>query len=169
MGAAYSGAADFGKFSAVVGAIFATLIALFIGGIGVYFIIEGLRRSKNTTGTIEESDCQTKTDESKTCKITVDYTSGQPSKMCKQKFTVQDESKFTKGKKVQVFFDPKDPCDSGSLETYEDSVIIGSILIVVAGIILLISWVVVYLTFKYKFFAAAEGVGTVLDAFTPQF
>lgn len=162
MGAAYSGAADFGKFSAIIGAIIGTLIALFIGGIGVYFIIEGHRRTKNTTGTITESDCQTKTDESKTCKITVEYTSGQPSKMCTQKFTVQDESQFTKGKKVQVFFDPKEPCDSGSLETYEDSVFIGSILIVVAGILILINWVVVYLVFEYKFFAAAEGVGTAV-------
>lgn len=164
MGAVYSGAADFGKFSAIISAIFATLIALFIGGIGVYFIVEGFRRSKNTTGTITDSDCKSKTDENKTCKITVDYTSGQPSKMCKQKFTVQDESKFTKGKKVKVFFDPKDPCDSGSLETHKETLIIGAILIGVAGIILLISWVVVYLTFKFKFFAAAEGAGTALDA-----
>lgn len=163
VGAVYTGAADFGKFSAILGGIFGTLIALFIGGIGIYFIIEANRRTKTASGTITESNCQTKTDESKTCMITVAYTSNQPSKMCTQKFTVQDESQFTKGKKVKVFFDSKDPCGSGSLESQKNANIVGAALIVAAAIILLIVWLVVYLAFEYKFFAAAEGVGTVVD------
>ena len=162
----YSTTAQFGRFSAIVSGIIGTLIALIIGGFGIYILIESSRRTKSVTGTITESTCKNTTpdkSEGTSCEITVEYTSGQPSKMCMEKFSVANSAIYEKGKKVTVFYDPSDPCGSGSLESRSDGRIIGIMLIVIALIFILIVWLVVWATQKYKFFAAAEGVGTVIS------
>ena len=166
VGTVYSGAASFGKFSAIISGVIGTLIALIIGGFGVYIIVESSRRTKNVMGTITESTCKNTTPDQKagkSCEITVAYTSGQPSKMCTKKFAVADEVIYEKGKKVTVFYDPSNACGTGSLESRSTDNILGIMLIGVAIIFIIIVWLVVYLTQEYKFFAAAEGVGTAIS------
>lgn len=166
VGMIYTGAASFGRLSAIISGVIGTLIALIIGGFGVYIIVESSRRTKNVTGTITESTCENTTadkKEGKSCNITVEYTSGQPSKMCTRKFAVADEVIYEKGKKVTIYYDPSNACGTGSLESRSTDNILGIVLIGFAIVFIIIVWLVVYLTQKYKFFAAAEGVGTVFS------
>ena len=165
VGTVYSGAAEFGRISAIISGVIGTLIALIIGGLGIYIIVEASRRTKSVTGTITESNCGNITpdkSEGTSCEITVEYTNKQPSNMCMKKFSVPDRGAFEKGKKVTIFYDPSDPCGSGSLETRTDDSILGIMLIVTAVVFIIIVWLVVWLTQRYKFFAAAEGVATVV-------
>lgn len=166
VGMVYTGAASFGRFSAIISGVIGTLIALIIGGFGVYIIVESSRRTKSVTGTVTESTCENTTPdkkEGKTCEITVEYTSGQPSKMCMRNFAVPDEVIYEKGKKVTVYYDPSNACGTGSLESRSTDNILGIMLIGVAIVFIVIVWLIVYLTQEYKFFAAAEGVGTVIS------
>nr|QBK92162.1 MAG: protein of unknown function DUF3592 [Pithovirus LCPAC304] len=159
----YSGASDFGKFSAIVSGVIGTLFALIFVGFGIYLIVEALRRTKTTQGKITLTKCPKTTDQNRVCDITVSYTSDQPSKMCTAQFTVEDEPKFAKGKEVTVFLDPSEPCVSGSLESQKQDSILGIVLLAGGLLFICILWLIVYLTYKYKFFAASEGVGTVLQ------
>ena len=58
--AVYSGASDFGKFTATIGGIIGTLIGIIIIGIGIYLVIEGLKRTSQTKGDITKSKCTSK-------------------------------------------------------------------------------------------------------------
>lgn len=165
VGAVYSGAATFGKFSAIVGGIIGTLIALIIGGFGIYIIVESLRRTMSIRAKITKSTCGGSSS-SNQCEITVAYpdnsSNSDSNAMCSKVFTVDNNSKYEEGKSVIVYYDPSDPCNTGSLDSQEQNAIVGGIMIFVALFIIIIVWLVVYLTYKYKFFAAAEGVGTVI-------
>jgi len=158
----YSGASDFGKFSAIIGGIIGTLIGLIFIGMGSYIIYEASRRTQSVQGKITDSKCESTTSQNRQCMITVSYTTSQPSQMCTGSFSVQDENRFDKGNTITIFYDPSDPCNTGSLESREQDTIIGIILIVIGLFLIFIVWLVVYLTYKYKFFAAAEGVGTAI-------
>jgi len=166
IGEIYSGAAEFGRVSAIISGVIGTLIALIIGGFGIYIFVEAFRRTKSVSGTITESNCRNITPDKSagtSCEITVEYTGKQPSNMCTKKFSVPNRGAFEKGKKVTIFYDPSDPCESGSLETRTNDSILGIMLIVVAIVFIIIVWLVVWFTQKYKFFAASEGVGTVIS------
>ena len=157
----YTGAATFGRFSAIIGGIFGTLIGLAFVGIGIYFIVEGSRRKASVTAKITKKECN-----GDDCQIEVQYTvPGPPSKMCTKTFPItrSQANEFQVGGSVTVFYDPSDPCGSGDLDSRQNSIIIGIILIIVGGILIIIVWVTVWLTQRYKFFAAVEGVSTVVS------
>jgi len=200
--AIYSGASDFGKFTATIGGIIGTLIGIIIIGIGVYLLIEGSRRTSQTTGNITRSTCvfeplviNTSTSNSAStptrptflppvvflppvftgstgstgstgafCNITVDWQVG--SQSCTGSFAVENEPKFSLGNTVSIFYDPKDPCNSGSLVSQKESSKIGIILIVVGVVFVALVWLGVYLVYRFKFLAAAEGVGSVINIAT---
>lgn len=158
----YSGASAFGKFSAIIGGVIGTLLGLIFIGMGSYIIYEASRRTTSVQGKITDSKCQQTTSPNRQCMITVNYTTSQPSQMCTQTFSVQDENKYKKDNTVTIYYDPSSPCNTGSLESRRQDTIIGIILIITGLIFIFIVWLVVYLTYKYKFFAAAEGVGTAI-------
>lgn len=166
LGDIYTGAADFGKFSTIIGGIFGTLFALLFVGIGIYLLVEAFRRTKSVQAKITKSECENTTSSNRMCKITIEYPSNQPSKMCSVSFSVEDEAKYKPGNTITVYYDPSDPCNTGSLDTRRESYIFGLILLIGGLVFILIIWLVVYLTFRYKFFAAAEGVGTAVKILT---
>jgi hypothetical protein len=166
VGKIYSGAATFGKFSAIISGIIGTLIALIIAGVGIWIMIDSARRTQTSVGIITQSNCNNVTPgNTSTCNITVSYAGSTASQRCMLETFVPNRSIYDKGEQVTVFYDPSDPCNSGSLDSKEDSSIIGISLIISAVVIIAIVWLVVWLTQKYKFFAAAEGVGTVARVF----
>ena len=206
----YTGASDFGKFTAGLGGAIGALIGLIIIGIGIYFMVEGSKRTNFVSGEIIESTCpfepliieedfilqgarnepslqgaqpslqgaptdpltqaftSTASSTSSTgstgpfCDITVEWL-GNPNQTCKDEFTVDTEKKFGLGNNVLIYFDPKDPCNTGSLDSQAESSRIGIILIVVGVIFVLLVWLSVYLVYHFKFLAAATGVGAVVD------
>lgn len=191
----YTGASDFGKFTASIGGIIGTLIGIIIIGIGIYFIVESSRRTQVKTGEVVESTCafeplviETQTTSSPTttgslgidppplsppfaltgtsgdglCEITLRW-DGNKGQKCKEQFTVENEAKFGIGANVPIWFDPKEPCNTASLESQSQLSRYGTIVIVIGVVILLIVWLSVYLVYRFKFLAAAEGVGTVID------
>lgn len=180
----YTGASDFGKFTATLGGLFGTIIGLLIVGIGIYFIVEGSKRTKSIKGNITKSSCNPKFDlpiivfpgsneeelQSKNtndgtgsfCDITVDWV-GKNDQTCTSEFTVENTKEFDIGNQITVYFDPSDPCNTGSLDSQRDSKTIGLIMIVVGVIFLLLVWLSVYLVYRFKFLAASSGVGSAIS------
>lgn len=183
----YTGASDFGKFTATLGGLFGTFIGLLIAGIGIYFIVEGSRRTDASRGVITDSSCAPKFDlpvivfpgltenPSQTsptsptgstgafCDITVTWSGGNKGETCTDQFTVENEKKFDIGNKVTIYFDPSDTCNTGSLDSQSQSKRIGIIVLVIGIIFLLLVWLSVYLVYRFKFLAAAGGVGSVIN------
>jgi len=193
----YTGASDFGRFTASIGGIIGTLIGLIILGIGIYFVVEGSRRTQVETGVVIKSTCPfepliiegqvsptsglgaapppavfvpfaltgatgTTGATGAFCEITLQW-GGSKGQTCTDQFTVENEAKFGIGASVPIWFDPNDPCNTGSLESQAQLTRIGTILIVVGVVFVLIVWLFVYLVYRFKFLAAAEGVGSVID------
>lgn len=152
----YTGASDFGKFTALISAIVGTIIALLAIGIGIYLIVEETRRTQTVQGTIESVQCSPAN-----CLIQVTY-QVQGRNFTKD-FSVESSSSLQQGNTVTLLVDPNNPQDNVILEignsNNQAALIAGGVLIGVGLLILIIVWLIYYFATKSKFFAAAEGVG----------
>jgi hypothetical protein len=164
----YTGASDFGQWTALLSAFLATLIGLLAIGVGIYLLVEDSLRTQKVQGTVESVTCSGTTSSttssstsSGSCLIDVRYVVQR--KTFTRKFAVDNPTTLQKGSTVTLFVDPKDPQDNVVLDignaNNNAASIAGGVLIGVGLLILIVGWIVYYLTRRYKFFAAAEGVG----------
>lgn len=164
VGEVYSGAAEFGKFSAIISGIIGTFIALILAGIGIWILIDATGTTQSVEGTIIDLKCSnTTSDQDRICTITVSYPTNKSSVRCSRNFSVIERPAYEKGKKVTIYYNPSDPCSTGGLESKETQSILGITLVGGSLIIITIVWLTVWLTQKYKFTAAAEGVYTAIQ------
>lgn len=153
----YSDAASFGRVYAIIGAVFASLFSLMfiIGGI---YIIYHKSHLKSVTGTVTSDSLCTQLDKNSTsCSVNYTYTI----KDKNYSGTSTSSTSYKKGNKITVWYDPNHPGVHSEIDI--PSKTIGVVAIIMGILIAIAAWVGVYLTRKYKFAAAASGVGGGID------
>lgn len=159
----YSGAASFGRFEAGIGAVIATLIAIVAIIVGIALITAKNIYSGKTTATIVKAVCTPYTDtkakqEMYICNLNIKY------KINNTEYTnsisTNDDIDYTHKRTIDIEWDKakNDPYDIKVVPALSQRAI-GWIVIAVGVFILAAAWLTVYITRRFKFAAAAEGVG----------
>jgi hypothetical protein len=163
----YSGAASFGRFWALLGAIVSTVVAIVMIGIGIYILLLPVQLSvQGTVVAINESPsgiCRSISDKNGTtfnCEITVKYLfNGQE---YTKDMSYSGTSTYYIGSKIPVYFKTANDPNSTSLNGQPPKWV-GWALIAFAIILTLGSWFWYWATRKWKVVAAAEGTGGMLN------
>lgn len=168
---AVDGAALVGKVSEVQGLVVSHLICLPPVCIGLYILLRPIRRTERTKGRVTEKPActaipativaqpngtTTTTGPRTECSVSVAFTSVRDNQT--YTFTAQMEREPAPGETVDVWYDPNNPTDAGIGETTRT---IGWFLLVPFGCYLIYRWIKLVLVFKFRWFAAVEGVGDV--------
>lgn len=161
----YSGAADFGRIRAIFGVIFGTLIGLGLIIGGFYAIAHKTKLSASTSGISVDANnnkipipmCSSNTKDNITtynCNFRLQYTVNK----IKHYYTVNTNSNtnYSENTNVTIYYDPSNP-NNASL-TNDDYHTTGYVLIGFGILLLLISWISLWVVLHYKFAAAASGV-----------
>jgi hypothetical protein len=156
----YSGAATFGLFMANIAAIIGSIVGLLMIGFGVKFWVQKEKYSAETQGRIVDAQCATVTEgkePKQQCLLKVEYVvDGNP---YVHEATRSDRF-YAKDYKVAIRYDPDRPQDAsmdGSAKT------MGKILVGIGFLIVIGVWVSWYIKRRFKFAAAASGVGTAFN------
>lgn len=159
----YSGAAGYGKISAIISAIIATFISIcmVIGGI---YVIKNRSKMKSVDGDINgNSDCKVITSNnnvSTVCSTFVTYTVN--GTVYDKILTQTGSTSYIDKQKVIIWYNPETPNKPDMEPT---GVGVGYLIIILAIIICIGAWAWVYITRISKFAAAASGVSDVLNMF----
>jgi len=161
----YAGSASFGRLSAYISAIIATIISvvLFILGITKYREVEQVY-TKQATATVNEAVCdggvldQTVKPPVYNFKCTLHITYMANGVSTTSTLDMTDSKKKQKGDTLMVEFNPSVPTSVRLALPSNHTV--GMVLICIALVILLFAWGWVWITGRYKFAAAASGVST---------
>lgn len=149
----YGDVASFGRIWAIMGAVFATLIAIVMIVSGVYIVNHRSHLKKTQAVALDNSSCTTtgsNQDKTTSCKTRVSYKAGSTPETA----TVISTTSYTKGETLDVWYDPNHP-DHAEADPVPS--VIGWFLIVGAILMGVGSWVWVWITGRYKFAAAATG------------
>lgn len=158
----YDGAAEFGRFMALIGLIIGCLIGvvMLIGGIALFF--KKNKYTKIVSGKVTKAQCNN-INNSISCTITAEYTVNNKS------YTIENimngKRYYSPGDTIEIYYDPTDPGLSSTNKPFSFA-IIGGILIGIA--LLIIGGVALnyYIATRFKFAAAANGVGNIVDIAT---
>ena len=180
----YSGAASFGKLRAVFGVIFGTLIGLGLIIGGIFAIAHKTKRTSMVTGypidrttyqklpIIPPGSCSriiNNKQSSYSCDFMLQYTikeddpTKEPSKMLPissrtytHPFQVTSNKDYGNLNSVPLYYDPKKPGDASL--TKDDFHTAGGLMVGGGALILIFSWISLWIVLRYKFAAAASGV-----------
>ena len=159
----YSATSDFGKINAIISAFIVTIIGIFMIIVGIIFIKNKSILTSNSTGIIKlNSDCVQNTN-TWTCNMDVSFKDTKGDLYTINNLQSYDENKYINGGNITIYYDPNNP-NNAKLQT-DNKHIIGYFLVSIAIFIIIISWITVWLSQKYKIFAAAEGVNDITHLF----
>ena len=163
----YGGSASYGRFIAIVGAIIATIIAIFLIGGGIKFNTSVSNYSSTSSATITGKNCtnqgqgQGQGQGQKECIYTLKYidTDGIliENVILKSQLDMQINSTIT------ISYNPSNKTDIRL--TSENTKETGYVMIGIAIIILLFAWGWVWVTRKYEFAASASGFSSAFNMF----
>lgn len=172
----YTGASDFGKFTSVISAVFSTLIGLVFIAVGIYLIIEDNARQTQIQGDVQSVNCPSPEGDNdditpskgrpeNDCLVNIQYKVDK--KNFNKNFAVSSNTSLKQGDKVTLFVDPSNPKDNIVLGSNNNSETIAGLVLISAGaFIILVGWLIVYFSYKYKFFSAVEGTSTAIKYLT---
>jgi hypothetical protein len=148
VGQIYSGAADLGRVYAIIGVVIGTLIgiAMIVGGSYVLYKKDPFTAS--VTGKVVSRSCF-----ASNCSIGVTYNVNGIA--YNAGFTVAIQDPYVVGSSITVWYDPSNPNSSEVQRLPHD--VLGWGLIVGGVVIIALVWFTLFLSRRYKFFAAAEG------------
>lgn len=147
----YEDAAAIGRFRAWIGLIVACVIAFILLIVGIVKLYSG-KTNQTVPGTIKTVSC-TLSNKTYQCNATVAYTVNQIGYT--KNIVLNSSTPYTAGQDITIYVNPADPNDVSAV-----SDISGWYFISGAILFVLIGYAMYWLSQKYKFFAAAEGVGT---------
>lgn len=160
----YSGVSKLGEASSWLSAIIGTLIALGLIGGGIYLIYRSHEYDLSVECVVQnDSSCSTttttinnQTQTSEICSTELVYSINGK----KYSTTVNNSIKYDKGDKVQMWYQKKDPSSPTTLSKTATSTT-GWICLGVGVFILVAVWIELFLSIRYKPFAAFEGAETI--------
>jgi hypothetical protein len=167
----YSGASEFGKLRAIIGVVLGTLFGvIFIIG-GIALIMQKVKLSGKVQGTIVKNNktdalkCYEHTDQQqnvmfKCVNVTIDY------EVENKTYTLADQTidggnNYKIGDKIDIYYNPSNP-EKGQLKS-DNFHMIGWVGLIIGILLLIGAWFQLWVVRKYKFAAAAEGVGGAID------
>jgi small-conductance mechanosensitive channel len=158
----YSGSAKFGKISAIISAVFATLFCIIIIGAGVYVIkltstmksVEGKVSGNSVCQSVKSSENNTTTD----CSTSVTYTVDDV--LYEKRYLDTHKISYNDNQSITIWYDPNNPNEPKGKPL---SKVVGYLMIIISIIALISSWVWVYITRHSKFAAAAGGTSAAIN------
>jgi hypothetical protein len=162
----YNGAAGYGKFSVVVGAIVGTIIFLIMFSVGIYLLNYKNDYTQSIKGKVIQNDptasymCSTNNNNGTPC---YNNTIGYMVNNVDYTFSMIEKYQLPLNSEVELYYDPKDPSKAVLTVPNYKALSIG--LLIAAPLLLLLTWVNVYATFKFKTYAAAEGAAGMFNLF----
>jgi len=154
----YSGAAEVGKIRTTIGLIIAVII-------GISFLLKKNVYTFKVSALIDSANCVQIASTRYTCDLKISYTyKGDRYPIEPAFFSINTSSNFpyAKGDLVDVFIDPNNPSDH-SLESLQIDRIAGWLCVGFAVGIIGIAYLMRWLSQRYKFFAAAQGIEFGVD------
>lgn len=159
----YEDAASLGKFRVSFGLILATIISLVLIGYSVYLLfIRKNPYTETTDATILSSTCNKKTNVRSDCRLNINYTINNV--MYLGSLDVDNQQDYNVNDIIKVYYNPSNPYDISLRSKKMDKTLAYTFLLLAAGVFLiaLFFW---WLANRYKFLAAGEGVGMVVNTF----
>lgn len=161
----YTGAAEVGKIRTTISLVIACVIGVMLIVFGVYLLFKENKHTTAVTATIVDimpnGNCTSTIDRNNTqivsCDVHVTYDYNGKTYVPANVLRTTDGF-HSKNGTMTVYIDPLNPIDcsleSKQMDTTAGMIVVGIAVVVIASAILL--W---WLSQRYKFFAAAEGVG----------
>lgn len=153
----YNGAAAYGMFMALIGLIFGSVIAIIFIIVGVIFLKKTNIYTEKTKGVIREISCEPR-GKTVECIANVEYI--HQNKKYSNTFTLSGRY-WNLNDVMDVKYNPDDPSDS-SINMLGNKTI-GGIFLGIGIFTFLCSWLSYYVTRRFKFAAAASGVGSAYN------
>lgn len=161
----YNGAASFGRFNAIIGII----IASFIGGIfiiiGLFLLIKKNRYTNKVEATVKTATCNKITNAEQqpiiSCALTLEYHVN--GKLINGTLYTNDRE-YKIGDKFPVYYNDQNPQDV--LLKPSSNKMLGGILLGVGLVLILFTVLHYYIVSRFKFAAAASGVGNAYNMIT---
>ena len=179
----YEGAAWYGRFDAIVGAVVGSIVCCIIIGFGVYLITNEKTLTESTPGTVKKASTATKTCNAQTLTTTNNgVTTTSTNYRCELEITFEvngatytDTRTITSGTdytyitNVTIYYNPANP-NEFEIHPELDPKLIGGIMLGAGVLGLIATWTYTYFVFKSKTFAAVTGgvaaIGDVARIFT---
>lgn len=160
----YEGTSSLGRFWTGFGLIVAIILSVIGVVTGTYLILHNQKDLVDTTGIVTTANCTpiyTKNGTNFSCVLGVKYIVN--GKDYTGTITTTSQTPYFVGSTVTITYHTENPSDVRFHIIRNRT--IGFIILGVCGVILLISWFNYWLARKFKFYAAAEGVGSTLNLF----
>ena len=166
----YSGAASFGQIKALIGAIIGTIVSIIMIIIGINLSLKKQPIFDSVNATILNVNCNTLQNRdqngqvsstTQNCNINVSYNYNGKNQNKYIQYT--GNQVYTVNQQVTVYVNKDN--DSEIYLSVPNIRSFGFLLIFIGLLILIGSWFVYWLTKRYKFFAAAEGVSGAYNLF----
>ena len=163
----YSDAASFGKLRAIISVVIGTLLGLGLIIGGIVLLARKTKRTKNVNGVSTDNKVPPCTSVSKDnnityqCNFSLSYTIN-GTEYTKQ-FNTNESKNYSGKKQMKLYYDPENVNDISI--TQDNYRTIGGVLLGCGFLIIIIVWVSLWATNKYKFIAAASGTSGAIQMF----
>jgi hypothetical protein len=150
MDSLYSGLSYYGKIRSVIGAFVSTIIGLLVI-LGGYYIRTDPYTGQVTATIVNQNPC-TPIGGKYNCNFQLQYVVNK--KQYSVGLSTQTNHIYKTGDALNIFYNPSNPLDISLLGR---SPFYGSVIMAAGVVIIGLSWLIAYLSFKFKFFGAMEG------------
>jgi hypothetical protein len=164
----YSGAASFGQIKALIGAIIGTIIGIIMIGFGISLSLKKQPSFESVNATILNVNCNTvrntqngQNSTTQNCNINVSYNYNGKNQNKYIQYT--GNQVYVVNQQITVYVNKDN--DSEIYLDIPNSRTLGLLLLFIGLLILIGSWFVYWLSNRYKFFAAAQGVSGAYNLF----
>lgn len=162
----YQGSVSYGKFTAILGAIIATIVSIFMIVFGINFNKSVKNYSKVSLAEIIGKSCNTNNtnntnnQNSQTCSYTVSFIDEYNNK---NNASFDSNKNFSLNSMVQISYNPNNKNEIRL--TTDNTTTTGYVLIGIGIFICIVSWIWVWVTRKYEFAASASGFSSAFKLF----
>jgi ABC-type antimicrobial peptide transport system permease subunit len=167
----YTGAAEYGKFTSLVGFIIGAVVGIILLVVGIILLRKHVETFQTVKGTVVDdkaNKCDSRYDQNTkqnfyTCDLLIEFTID--GKTSQKRFSITNQlSSLSTGQTVDLYYNASNP--GGISPNHPVNLhIIGGVLIVVGILIAFGGWFMYYTAKKYKFVAAGEGAANVIGMF----
>jgi|688.fasta_scaffold430441_3 hypothetical protein len=157
----YKGSAAYGRFMAILGAIFATLIAIGLIILGIKYNKTVSDYSKKVEATVNSKNCTPSTKSQSTCEYNVSYIDENGTSV-NGKLNTTDSIELNS--KINIVYNPNNKNEIRFEK--ENTTTLGYTMIIIGIIIAIGAWFWVWITKKFEFAASASGVSSVFNLFS---